>query len=37
VTTYMPLSTFAWRADKVEFVPWPAGFWRQMQQVGLKK
>ena len=25
VTTYMPRSTFAWRADKVEFVPWPAG------------
>jgi peptide/nickel transport system substrate-binding protein len=37
VTTYLPLSTFAWRADKVEFVPWPAGFWRQMQQLGLKR
>jgi hypothetical protein len=26
----------AWRADKVDFKPWPAGLWRQLQQVGLK-
>lgn len=37
ITTYLPMVTFAWRADKVDFKPWPAGFWRQLQQVGLKK
>ncbi len=37
LTTYRPLVTFAWRADKVAFVPWPPGFWRNMQQIGLKE
>lgn len=37
VTTYLPMVTFAWREDKVDFKPWPAGFWRQLQQVGVKK
>ena len=35
--TYRPVVTFAWR-DKVEFKGWPQpGFWRQMQEVGLKQ
>jgi peptide/nickel transport system substrate-binding protein len=34
---YRPVVTLAWR-DKVTFTPWPApGFWRQLQQVGLKQ
>ena len=34
---YRPVVTLAWR-DKVDFKPWPApGFWRQLQQVGLKQ
>jgi hypothetical protein len=36
MTTYVPLVTLAWRSDKVTFTPWPAGYWRQMQEVGLK-
>ena len=35
--TYRPVVTFAWR-DKVTFVGWPLpGFWRNMQQIGLKQ
>ena len=35
--TYRPLVTLAWR-DKVEFTPWPwPGFWRSLQQIGLKQ
>jgi peptide/nickel transport system substrate-binding protein len=35
-TTYRPMVTLAWR-DKVDFKPWPyPGYWRQMQEVGLK-
>lgn len=37
LTTYRPTVTFAWR-DKVTFRAWPApGFWRSMQEVGLKQ
>lgn len=37
LTTYRPVVTFAWR-DKVTFKPWPApGFWRSMQEIGLKQ
>ena len=36
VTTYIPLVTFAWHSDKVTFTPWPAAFWRQLQEIGLK-
>jgi len=35
LTTYRPLVTLAWR-DKVDFKPWPAGFYRNMQEIGLK-
>jgi len=35
--TYRPVVTFAWR-DKVEFKAWPQpGYWRQMQEIGLKQ
>lgn len=35
--TYRPLVTFAWR-DKVDYTPWPwPGFWRNLQQIGLKQ
>jgi peptide/nickel transport system substrate-binding protein len=35
--TYRPVATFAWR-EKVTFRPWPApGFWRGMQEIGLKQ
>src|SRR5690606_8729041 len=35
--TYRPLVTFAWR-DKVDYTPWPwPGFWRSLQQIGLKQ
>jgi peptide/nickel transport system substrate-binding protein len=34
---YRPVVTLAWR-DKVTFNPWPApGFWRGLQEVGLKR
>ena len=34
--TYRPVVTFAWR-DKVTFRAWPQpGFWRQLQEIGLK-
>ena len=34
--TYRPIVTFAWR-DKVSFIGWPTpGFWRGMQEIGLK-
>ncbi len=37
LTTYRPVVTFAWR-DKVTFKPWPSpGFWRNMQEIGLKQ
>ena len=36
LTTYRPLVTLAWRTDKVAFTPWPAGFWRNFQEIGLK-
>jgi peptide/nickel transport system substrate-binding protein len=37
LTTYRPLVTIAWR-DKVEYTPWPwEGFWRNLQQIGLKQ
>jgi peptide/nickel transport system substrate-binding protein len=36
VPTYRPHVTFAWRADKVTFKPWPDAFWRSMQEIGLK-
>ncbi|MFV0474041.1 MAG: ABC transporter substrate-binding protein [Pikeienuella sp.] len=37
LTTYMPLVTFAWRADKVDFTPWPhPGYWRNFQEIGVK-
>jgi peptide/nickel transport system substrate-binding protein len=34
--TYRPLVTFAWRGDRVSYRPWPAGFWRNFQEIGLK-
>jgi peptide/nickel transport system substrate-binding protein len=35
--TYRPLVTIAWR-DKVDYTPWPwPGFWRNLQQIGLKQ
>ena len=35
--TYRPVVTLAWR-DKVTFNPWPSpGFWRGMQEIGLKQ
>jgi len=35
--TYRPVATFAWR-DHVTFKPWPSpGFWRGMQEIGLKQ
>jgi peptide/nickel transport system substrate-binding protein len=37
LTTYQPLVTFAWRTDKVAFTPWPMGFWRNFQQIDLKR
>lgn len=36
LTTYRPLVTFAWNKEKVDFTPWPVGFWRSLQQIGLK-
>jgi peptide/nickel transport system substrate-binding protein len=37
LTTYRPLVTIAWR-DKVDYTPWPwPGFWRNLQQIGLKQ
>ncbi len=37
LTTYRPLVTFAWRADKVTFTPWPwPGYYRNFQEIGLK-
>jgi len=36
ITTYRPLVTFAWRTDKVDWTPWPAGYWRTFQEVALK-
>lgn len=36
--TYRPVVTFAWRDDKVSFTAWPSpGFWRSMQEIGLKQ
>ncbi len=38
ITTYVPLVTFAWREDKVDYKPWPwMGFWRKLQEIGLKQ
>ncbi len=35
--TYRPVATFAWR-EKVTFRPWPSpGFWRGLQEIGLKQ
>ena len=37
LTTYRPIVTLAWR-DKVTFTAWPSpGFWRSMQEIGLKQ
>jgi peptide/nickel transport system substrate-binding protein len=37
LTTYRPIVTFAWH-DNVTFVGWPSpGFWRNLQQIGLKQ
>jgi len=37
ITTYRPLSTFAWR-DTVDFVPWATpGIWHELQEIGFKK
>jgi len=37
LTTYRPIVTFAWH-DNVTFVGWPTpGFWRNLQQIGLKQ
>lgn len=37
ITTYVPLVTFAWREDKVDYKPWPwMGFWRKLQEIGIK-
>ncbi|KAA0181651.1 ABC transporter substrate-binding protein [Cupriavidus gilardii] len=36
--TYRPLVTFAWREDKVHYVPWPIrDYWRAFQEVSLKQ
>ena len=38
LTTYRPMITLAWRADKVEFKPWAyPGYWRGFQEISLKK
>ena len=37
LTTYQPMITLAWRADKVDFKPWPVGAWRVFQDVAVKK
>ncbi|MEM7187972.1 MAG: ABC transporter substrate-binding protein [Pseudomonadota bacterium] len=38
ITTYVPLVTFAWREAKVDYNPWPwAGFWRKLQEIGIKQ
>lgn len=38
VKTYIPLVTFAWREAKVDYKPWPwLGFWRKLQEIGLKQ
>jgi len=36
IPTYRPLVTFAWR-DNVRYVPWPAGSWRSLQELGFKE
>ena len=36
LTTYRPLVTFAWR-DHVSYTPWPAGYFHELQEIGLKK
>ena len=36
--TYRPIVTLAWRDTKVTFKPWPSpGFWRGLQEIGLKQ
>jgi peptide/nickel transport system substrate-binding protein len=35
--TYQPLTSFAWRKDKVEYTPWPAGYWRTLQEIKVKQ
>ncbi|MBW2622833.1 MAG: ABC transporter substrate-binding protein [Deltaproteobacteria bacterium] len=35
LTTYRPMVTFAWR-DHVSFTPWPAGYFHELRQIGLK-
>ena len=37
MTTYQPMITLAWRADKVDFKAWPGGAWRVFQDVAVKK
>jgi peptide/nickel transport system substrate-binding protein len=37
LTTYRPLVTFAWRADKVSYTPWPGAYYRELREIGLKK
>jgi len=36
LTTYRPLVTYAWR-DKVTYTPWPGGYYRELQEIGLRK
>jgi peptide/nickel transport system substrate-binding protein len=38
IPTYRPMFTMAWRADRIEFTPWPSpGSWRSFQEVKLKQ
>lgn len=38
IKAYIPLVTFAWREAKVDYKPWPwLGFWRKLQEIGLKQ
>ncbi|MCY1240322.1 hypothetical protein D9M72_531630 [compost metagenome] len=36
--TYRPLVTFAWRDNKINYVPWPIrDYWRSFQEVSWKQ
>ena len=36
--TYRPLVTFAWRDNKIDYVPWPIrDYWRSFQEVSWKQ
>ena len=38
IPTYRPKITFAWRANRVNYTPWPwPGYWHQLQQIGVKE